>query len=192
MTTKRTFIALDISPAARQACERHVDRLRHEHKEVRVGWERAEKMHVTVKFLGDVGESLLAEVELAITSVAANFAPLTCRLIGTGVFPSRSRPRILWVGVRDETGTIVSLSNEIDSASAALGFSTESRPFRPHVTIGRIREPHRAAALAEEHSQTIIEPVEFEICEVVIYESRLSPTGSSYSAVSRAKLGPSI
>ena len=188
MTDKRTFIALDISDSARTACESHIDRLRREFGDVRVGWERPEKLHITLKFLGATNVAILPELENQLSKAAEAHPPFKLRMSKPGVFPSRSRPRILWLGVEDETHSTASLHMLINIACEPLGFEGERREFRPHVTIGRIREPNRAGALTDAHLRSPIEPVEFEVRKIVVYESNLQPSGSVYSPLFKASL----
>src|SRR5688572_4226894 len=156
MSTGRIFIAIDISAEARRSCAGHIDRLRTRFTNVRIGWERPEKLHVTLRFLGEMDGGILRRLEKSIESVAGEYGPFTLRLSETGVFPSRSRPRILWIGVEDEGRSISALHRSIDALCTELGFEGEKREFRPHLTIARLREPHRAVAAAEEHLRTLI------------------------------------
>ena len=77
---------------------------------------------------------------------------------------------------------------ELEEACYELGWAKETRAFRPHITIGRVRDPDEATALADIHLGIKIEPVEFEVAEIVIYESKLQPTGSVYSRLASIPL----
>jgi 2'-5' RNA ligase len=189
MSVRRTFIALDVSAAAREACRDHIERLRRMFPNVRVGWELPEKLHMTVKFLGDTDDAAVRRLQEKIDAVAKDTSPFWLRLSKTGVFPSPSRPRIIWIGLEDATGSTEAIHAAIESACAELGYEIDNRTFRPHVTIGRVREPVRAGALAEKHLQTQVEPVDFEVTDLVLYESKLQPTGSVYFPLFKAQLG---
>ena len=191
MPNKRTFIAIDISAAVMGACETHINSLRAGFKDVRISWASPEKLHVTLKFLGDTEGSLISRLNDGIAAVAAKHRPFTLRLSRSGVFPSKSRPRILWIGIEDDSKSIPALYSSIEAVCEGVGFERETREFRPHLTIARIREPDRAAELAGAHLTANIEPIEFMVTEVVLYESRLGPTGSTYfPLVRRSFLGP--
>lgn len=189
MDNKRIFIGLDLSDAARAACDSHVELLRKKFPDVRVGWELPEKLHVTLKFLGNTDEPTLAELEKEVAEIVSKHEPFQLRLLRTGVFPRASRPRVLWIGTEDRPAVIQPLFTEIEAACGRFEFPADEKAFRPHITIGRIRDPYAAGELAEAHLGKRIEPVEFEVRDVVIYESKLQPTGSVYSAVSRHNLG---
>lgn len=188
MQSKRIFIAIDISDSARAACAAHILLLRQNFLQVRVGWERPEKLHLTLKFLGNISAHILKDLETSISEIASHHARFKLQLSEPGVFPLRPRPRILWIGVDDPSGGIGPIYSEIEDVCHRSGFEREKKTFRPHLTVGRIKEPQKAVELAAAHLQTKIEPVEFEVAEVVIYESKLQPTGSVYSVVSTAKL----
>jgi len=120
--------------------------------------------------------------------VAAHYPTFNLRLSNPGVFPSSSRARILWLGVDDASNITSSLYKELDAVCGGLGFKSDPRKYQPHITIGRIREPGKARELVNEHLEKQIEPVEFKVAEIVLYQSDLQPAGSVYSVVARAML----
>ena len=187
MDTRRIFIALDISDAARAACSSHVRLLRQKFPDVRVGWERTEKLHITLKFLGNTNPDILRELQRGISQIASQHTRFELRLTRPGVFPTEARPRILWIGVDDPTGTIIAVQRQIEKLSGICGFVADGKTFHPHVTIGRLRE-RRASEVASVHLKTHIASVAFDVSEIVIYESKFRPTGPEYLAVSRAHL----
>ena len=184
MPSRRLFIAVDISEEARRRAADHIDKMRALAESVRVGWERAEKLHVTLKFLGKVDEAHVAHVSDTTASVAAGFAPFRIALARTGVFPRLKQPRVLWLGINEER-VLPKIAADLESRLSVLGFEVEERPFSPHLTIARIREPQKAKRLAEAHLQSRFEPVEFTVTELVVYESILRPNGSVYGVVSK-------
>ena len=188
MQSRRIFIAIDVSDSARAVCSAHIGLLRQNFPQVRVGWERPEKIHLTLKFLGSTSAGILKDLETRLSEIAPHAPRFKLQLSNLGVFPSKSRPRILWIGLDDRSDAILRLQSQIEDICHRFGFEREKRAFRPHLTIGRIKEPQKAVELADAHMKTKIEPVEFEVGEIVIYESKLQPTGSVYSIVSTAKL----
>lgn len=185
---KRIFIAIDISEAARKAAVEHIERLRASFGDLRVGWERPEKLHLTLKFLGDVGEKKLGELKESLGRIASAGHPFSARLEGCGVFPPSGAGRSLWIGFSDE-GELGTLAREIDAACAVLGYPVERRSFKPHLTIARIREPHGSGDLAAAHRRTQFPPFEMAVREIVLFESKLRPGGSVYGRVARLPLG---
>src|SRR5829696_5784514 len=171
---KRVFIAIDISSEARAKVAEYIERLRQVGRELRVGWENPEKLHLTLRFLGDVDEHQLISVEQAVRKVAAEFVAFRSAIYGNGRFPPKGDPRVLWLGLTDD-GNLSKLAQTLDREIAKVGFEPEKRQFRPHLTIARLREPHRSTALAAAHVSNGFQLVEFDVKEIVIYESRLQP-----------------
>ena len=130
----RLFVALNLPPPVREALWAATARLRDLNLPVK--WVRGEAVHLTLKFLGEVADEQAPEVEAALTRAAAGARPLSLALAGFGVFPDFRRPRVVWVGVDSEPGLEI-LQHRVEQEFAPLGFPTEGRPFRPHVTLGR-------------------------------------------------------
>lgn len=188
MGERRIFLAFDIPDAIRSICDGHIENLRNQFPDVRVGWEKSEKQHITLKFLGNTSNNLLEKLRDSVSEVAARHPRFSLRLSRSGVFPRPSRPRILWLGLEDRSGSMQPMFSELEDACQQLRWAKETRAFRPHITIGRVREPDDAGKLAERHLGTKIEPAEFEVAEIVIYESKLQPAGSVYSRLAALPL----
>jgi RNA 2',3'-cyclic 3'-phosphodiesterase len=185
---KRVFVAVDISDEAREKVEAYIETLRREFKQIRVGWDKPEKLHLTLKFLGDTDEKQLIELEKISAEISAEITNFKLQIVNTGVFPNTRNPRVLGIDVKDEAKSLAKINDRLEAGGEQIGFARDRRAFVPHLTIGRVREPHKARELANKHLQNGFEPVEFMVSEIVIYESRLLPTGSVYSDVSRHTL----
>ncbi len=185
---KRTFTAIDVSDEARTKIADYLEHLRGEFTNLRVGWDKAEKLHLTLKFLGDIDEKELEDLTEAVAGTAKQISNFKLQIIGTGVFPLPRKARILWLGVKDETGRLQKLNEILETECAARNFAKETRFFKPHLTVARLREPHKSKELVERHLQNEFESDKFKVSEIVIYESRLQKTGSIYSVVSRQQL----
>jgi RNA 2',3'-cyclic 3'-phosphodiesterase len=183
---KRIFTAIDISEQARRQAADYIENLRREFSGLRVSWEKPEKIHLTLKFLGDCDERQIKNLETAVSNAAKIFAEteedknIKIRILDTGVFPSARNARILWLGLQDEKQSLSKINQILETECEKIGFEKEKRNFKPHLTIARLREPQKSGNLAEKHFENEFEPVEFEISEIVIYESKLLPTGSIY------------
>ena len=179
---KRIFIAIDLSDDARSACADHIERLRREYQRTRIGWERAEKLHITLKFLGPTSDEALSGLLKSLKDFRDRGR---MRLAGPGVFPNETRPRILWIGVDDIDSFAGRAQAAVEEICGPLGFEPEARKFTPHVTIGRVRDPNSAREATVAHLSAHIEPVEFEADRLVVYESKLLTTDSVYTVVAR-------
>jgi RNA 2',3'-cyclic 3'-phosphodiesterase len=188
MDSKRIFVAIDISDAARAVCRSHIDSLRHDFPQVRVGWERSEKLHVTLKFLGSTKPDRIEELISRVADAAEHQDSFSLRLDSPGSFPPKGKPRVLWIGTGGDVDDLIRLENDVADVCESLGYEREAKPFHPHITIGRVRDHRDAYALADAHRAARIEPVEFDVRGVAIYESKLVPTGSVYTKLSSVPL----
>jgi 2'-5' RNA ligase len=186
---KRLFVAIDISDEARRAAAEHVRLLRDQFDTPIVKWERSEKLHLTLCFLGPTADDLLPRINDRLNEAAANHLRFQISLAGSGVFGSPRAPRVLWLGIGKGDFQLSSLAKSIGEQMANVGFKLEKRKFAAHLTIARIKEPQRAAALADLHLTMKFKPVEFEVSELALYESQLRPTGSIYSKLRAFPLG---
>lgn len=185
---KRIFIAVDIPPEVKRRVSEYIDDLRTDFSDLKVGWERAEKLHITLKFLGDVEPEKLCGLIEAIEKKAGILSKFTVKIERTGVFPNERKVRILWLGFGDEFGGLKKTYDLLESVCEKIGFHREKRAFLPHLTIARLRAPDKSADLAKKHLAKEFEPAGFEVCEIVIYESRLQPSGSVYIPVKRISI----
>ena len=187
----RVFYAVEMPEEIRARAGERARRLRSEFPDVRASWERPEKLHITLKFLGNVKPE---RVE-ALSGVAASveyFDPFELTVGEPGSFPPHGPPRVLWLGIVDANRRLVILQNNLEAGCASFGFPRETRAFRPHLTLARIRAPRGARELAEAHRETPFEPQRFKVSELVLMRSELGPGGSRYTPLSRHRLGRSI
>lgn len=188
---RRIFIAIDISDEARRRVADYIGILRREFTDLRIGWERAEKLHLTLKFLGETNEKQLTELAEIVGKTAAQFSNFELQIAETGVFPLLRKPRILLLGVKDETNNLSKISELLEIKCERIGFKREKRKFKPHLTIARLREPQKSKEIAQKHLENKFEPSRFEASEIVIYESKLQPKGSIYEVISKFEFAKS-
>ena len=184
---KRIFAAIDISDTARQKISTYIENLRGEFLHLRVGWEKAEKLHLTLKFFGEIDEKQLANLIEAAEKTADQIADFKLQIKDTGVFPAKRNARVLWLGIEEESGKLQKLNEILETECERFGFAKEKRNFKPHLTIARLREPNKSKELVGAHLRNEFESAEFRVSEIVIYESLLQKTGSIYSVVSTHK-----
>ncbi len=133
----RVFIALELPSDIKEAAVAIQRELMK--SEAPVGWVRAEGMHLTLKFLGEVSSSRLSEIEKALGQAAEGTGSLQIAVRGIDVFPSSKNPRVIWLGIQPENDRLLRLQERIDRILAPLGFLREKREFRPHLTLGRVK-----------------------------------------------------
>ena len=184
---KRIFVAVDISEESRERAALYINNLRKEFSNLRVGWEKPEKLHITLKFLGEISEKQIEDLKIVMGNTVSKITQTfsfdsAYRIVisDTGVFPNQKKARVLWLGLHDETEVLQKINGVLESECKIKGFVEEKRKFSPHLTIARLREPFYSQQLVEKHLENEFEPVAFEFSEIVIYESKLKPTGSIY------------
>ncbi len=187
-TRWRVFFAVELPHRVRESAGQHISHLRANAPQVRASWERAEKMHVTIKFVGEVEVRRIEELGRAAEEAAAGVSPFELKIEGTGAFPPRGEPRVLWLGVRDASGELARLQARLEEACARQGFRREERDYRPHLTLARLRAPAGTRTLAALHRESTFETDAFNVSELVLIRSQLSPAGSVYTVVSRHAL----
>lgn len=172
----RAFIAINVDRRVIGEISEAIVQLKRTIPEVR--WVEADKIHLTVKFLGDIEPSRVDPIANALAEALKLFPRFTISAKGLGVFPALRRPRILWVGL--EGSQLVSLAANVEAALEPLGFTREERSFQPHLTIGRWRQFNGATKkLAEELERW--KRSEFgasQVEAVTLFQSVLKPEGA--------------
>ncbi|HZI61081.1 MAG TPA: RNA 2',3'-cyclic phosphodiesterase [Pyrinomonadaceae bacterium] len=181
----RTFCAIELSHEVQERLAEHAQQLRQKNPEASASWSKPENVHLTLKFFGNVPTQNLAKISTAASRVAKDFSSFQIRIGSTGVFPRRSRPQVLWIGVEDSSGRLSDLQLRLEEEFAREGFAKEDRGYRPHLTIARLRRPEDARQLAEAHIQTKFSFIEVPVNEFVLFRSELSPKGSTYTVISK-------
>jgi 2'-5' RNA ligase len=149
-----------------------------------VKWTRPDQIHITLKFFGELPESSLLPVREAVAELCRKIPPILLSVRGTGAFGSGDRIRVLWVGVEDSTGELVPLQRALDGSLEPLGFPGEGRPFRPHLTLGRLREPTPVPSLAAAlRERADFEGGSFTARDLTLFSSTLTPAGPIYRAI---------
>ncbi len=141
-----------------------------------------ENLHVTMKFLGDCDAAMIPALEEAV-SLAAKMLPLRLRISGVGGFPSQRSARIIWAGAAEETGALQEIFSSIEKGVSRCGVPKEKRSYRPHVTVGRARNP---IAIPSEAAELLPE-TEMPVDEIFLYRSDLSNGPPVYTVIGRAK-----
>ncbi len=188
----RAFIALSISVAAKSALSDVMQRLAVQ-APAGVRWVNPAGMHLTLKFLGDVEPKQLDGIIEAMAQPAVGVSPFSLHLSGLGMFPNERRPKVLWAGVRGSLDSLEQLQAQIDETVSRLGFPRENRPFSPHLTLGRVREPVSSGLvrrISAAMTSTSLGPTEPWLADSVhLMRSILAPGGASYSVLASVQLG---
>jgi len=167
---RRLFVGIQLDDASRAACARVSEGLQ------RAGfaakYEPPGKFHVTLAFLGNVAANRCEEVAAALDGVAAQTAPFALRLDKIGGFPHERRPRVVYIGAREQCATFRALAQAVRSSYVALGFEFDDDSVA-HVTIARIKSPHTPLRSIE------FAPIAFEVEALSLFESRFDPKANT-------------
>jgi 2'-5' RNA ligase len=186
--TRRLFVAAWLPPAAADEAAEIIGRLRDRGVDAR--WVPRGNLHVTLRFLGDVDEELVAVTADALPEAVRGIAPFELRLSGLGAFPPRGEPRVAWIGVDAGVEELGRLAVRAEKAllRAAVLSAPDPRPFRAHVTIGRPKRPGGLGRWRDLLRETAFQGGTHVLEEVRLVESRLSPRGAEYVPVARFPL----
>jgi RNA 2',3'-cyclic 3'-phosphodiesterase len=185
----RVFCALAIPPEVGGRVSEHVNKLRQSFPEVRASWNRDDKFHLTLKFLGGIAQARVESLSSAAERATHGLTPFKLIVAGPGVFPKSGPPKVLWIGISDVDGRLIELHSRLEDECREEGFPKETRWFHPHLTLARLRHSQGARELARLHRETDFSPIGFIASELFVIRSELGPGGSHYSEISRHKLG---
>lgn len=195
MTRVRLFWALELPEAHRRRLARIVTA---PGNEPRVQWVGRDKLHVTLKFLGDVDQNLVSRVADSGRSASRGLGTFSLTLTEAGAFPGGGAPRVLWWGLGGDLERLTDLAQRLDEAMVGLGIAREERAFRPHVTLGRVRPPRgRRGAPRTPITSTWwrewvgarrVDEGPIAVQEILLLQSTLTPAGPIYEVRQRVGL----
>lgn len=178
----RTFLAFEL-PAEAVAVLREAQRCLVA-QGIRISWVRPENIHLTVKFLGEISPEAVERAVLAAAAAARQAPPMELAIQGLGVFPDARRPRVVWAGLSGAVQTLIDFQACLEENCATSGFPKEARPFRAHLTLGRVKKTVSAGTLvsALEVCSTF-PPRLFYAGRLILFRSELKPAGAFYTAL---------
>lgn len=183
----RLFLAVEFEQKLRRALREATAPLRAAVPDA--GWVAEDRLHLTLKFLGEQPEALVPPLTAAISEIATRHWPVPMRLRGVGAFPNLRRPRVIWVGI-PPTPKLELLQHEVEEGCAALGVEVEGKPFRPHLTIGRLRGTEGRDVLRE--LARVARGIRFRadalVSSIHLMQSTLTPAGPRYEQLAQAPL----
>ncbi len=178
----RVFVAVELPESVLRGLEGLRERFRG--CGARASWVKTENMHLTLRFLGEIGEAALAGLGTGLRTACAGRAGLTLALKGTGVFPNPRRPSVVWAGLEAASGDLMALQRAVEGAVRAAGLGPDDKAFHPHVTLGRIRDRRRLGSLAEVLDRTRgFSGGAFGVAHVSLFQSTLTPRGPVYECL---------
>jgi len=179
-TMIRSFIAIELPEGIRHALAEVQKHLKRDVAGVR--WVQPASIHLTLKFLGDIPAEQVQPIAAAAMGVVQNEPPLIVGLGGLGAFPNPRRPRVVWVGIEGDVERMGRVQTRLEEALEPLGVPREGRAFRPHLTLGRVKDPRRPPDLTRALADVTVPTCNsFDVHEILLYKSDLRPTGAIYT-----------
>ena len=186
--TIRAFIAIELSDQIKETIRNFQDQLKPLGCDV--SWVKPENVHLTLKFLGDVKTKMLPPVMETLANSCRDLRFFDTTLTQPGVFPDLRHPRVVWIGLDDDSGTLTRLAESLETAFGNIGFKKERRNFQAHITIGRIRTLKNIEQLCEAIKKLSVPPgVKQSVGQIILFKSILTPQGSIYEPLSRTRFG---
>ncbi len=184
----RLFLAINLPLAERRSLLDATAPLRSAARDV--AWVTAERLHLTLKFLGEQPEAHLGPLREMLAATARAHQPLILRVGGLGAFPNLRAPRVVWVGVEHDP-KLELLQHDLEHGCDALGYELSGRAFRPHITLGRVRDrmPAGMAHALATAARRVRYTATVEVTSVDLMASDLRPDGPRYTVLAAAPLG---
>jgi 2'-5' RNA ligase len=183
----RLFLAVELEPKLRRLLHDATAPLRAVAPDA--AWVAEDRLHLTLKFLGEQPDTLVPGLTTAMNEIAERHWPVAMRLRKVGAFPNLRRPRVMWVGV-EPAPKLELLQHDVEERCAALGIEVEGKPFRPHLTIGRLRGTEKGEALRElaRRARETRFRADTDVLALALMHSTLTRNGPRYERLAEARL----
>jgi len=181
----RLFVACEVPDDVKETIGEVIQNLREKSGNA-VRWIKPDGVHVTLKFLGEVPTRKLPAIKLAIQEAVVGHSPFELEFSTIGTFGGREGLRIMWVGIAGDVLRLEALVRAVNAALAVVGFEPERRPFRPHLTLGRVKDEISTRQRAEIEvavGKTEVPPASWRTAQVSLMRSRLGPGGATYEVL---------
>jgi len=199
----RAFLAVEPSQELRAELALVQQELKHRiepelKRDTRISWVQPAKIHLTMKFLGDMDEQVIDPLQRALEQAIGNRIVVNVPLERFGAFPRPHSPRVMWVGPSEnwergaEVKRVTEIQSAIEQACESVSFLREAKPFSPHLTLARIKAGERQVGVALAKNGVLDRPLSLgslAMESVVLMKSELKPTGSVYTKLWEVRMG---
>ena len=183
---KRIFIAVKVE--AGETLLSMISSLKNGLSSGNIKWTNPDNIHITLAFLGDTEDHMIINISSMLKQKCEGFGKFELIIKGSGVFKNPDDPRIIWTGI-EPSEKLLQLNDYIINGLKEAGIRIESRPFKPHLTLGRIKslkDREVLTTLIDKYQNKRIQKV--QVNEVLLYESILLQTGPLYTVISKFNL----
>ena len=190
--TWRTFIALPLPADWQCALSAVIGQLASSTSPDAVRWSEPSNIHLTLRFLGDTDPAAVPDIIARLRQSVPEMMAPALSLSGLGTFPARRQPRVVWADMAGDLELLTKLQSAAENAAVAMGWPAETRPFRPHLTLGRVRDRadanQRQSLLRAIAAATIPPASIWHPAAIRLYRSVLTPQGAVYTNLGAAKI----
>lgn len=183
----RLFIALPLGQEVERYLNSVIDELKPHGGSVK--WVAPQNVHLTVRFLGDTEEQRVPKIKQLLDKVASEHPTVATTIDCLGAFPNLRRPRVIWAGIHDNVDSLEKLARQVELGVRKLRFEKETKGFKPHLTLARIRKPQGLEQLIAHLESFVLEPQVLTLDRLVLFKSTLTPKGPIYDRLHEAMLG---
>jgi 2'-5' RNA ligase len=183
----RVFTALDLSEQVISAIINYQKNLE-QHLPPILRWTKADQLHITLKFVGELRESHLQSLQSKIGEVFSGVEKFQLQLLGSGIFPNVKNPRILWIGIHP-SHALLEVVNKNEEIFQTFGYPIEKRPFQAHITIARFKDnvTHQELSQFQFQWNTIKQDFQAQqsMDHLTFYQSTLTTQGPIYKIITK-------
>ena len=187
--SSRVFIAIDLDKITKEKLNKAQNILRD--CSLNIKWVSQDQFHITLKFLGDITVDKIEEVKKALEDVQSKISPFNITINGLGAFPNKEYPKIIWAGLSENSEKVTSLHQIIEEKLTNLGFEEERHSYKPHITLGRIRDQEKNYELISDKIREFPFRISHQqiVNKITVLKSELTSQGPIYSTIAEFKLG---
>lgn len=182
----RLFVACEVPEDVKTAVEAVTAELRG-YSDDSVRWVHPDGVHLTLKFLGEVPQKKLPAIKIALQEAVIRHSPFNLEFSNIGTFGGREGLRIMWMSIAGDILRLEALARDVNLALGVVGFEPERRPFRPHLTLGRVRDhiaTRERAGIEVAVGKVDVPQIMWRTSQISLMRSRLTPRGALYETVS--------
>jgi len=174
----RAFLALPLASLFQSEITPFIQQAQREFPEIR--WVRPDQIHITLHFFGSIDRPAVTRIKQVVEPITQAVSKFKVSLEKWGCFPNPDRPRVIWLGMGGEIERLSRLHSLIERALEKAHFPVETRSFKPHLTVGRMKQSNRKIELNRLHFDSTAQK---ELSEMVLFQSHLSPSGARYETI---------
>lgn len=183
----RTFLAVELPGTIQKKIGEVQKDLKSSGADVR--WVSPGNIHLTLKFFGNIEESVIQNIVQSIEGPLQDTSPFCLKVQGMGAFPNLKNPRVIWIGLQEGKEGIISIQKQLERAFERIGFQPEDRPFHPHLTLGRVKSNRGKNELVRGMEGYKEEFGNFQVEKVILFKSDLRPMGPIYTTLREIRFG---